>query len=458
MVMVVLTGCKKDPDPVPEEKMQLTLSVPTPTFKIGTETPFTITASANVEADLTVTLTSSNPATATVPASVVIKAGTNQVGGMIIGVAEGKSTIQIAASDVTYLVESVEVMVTEDTPPIPEKVNVSISTTHSEVAPGATIPFVITAEKAVQEDLVINVTSGNTAAATVPATVTILAGQSSVSGTITGVAAGEATITISSEKINATIATVSVVVKEGAATSVALSITTASTDVEVGLKLKFTISTPVAPTADLTINLVSNNANATVPATIVLPAGKMSIQGEITSAVIGTATVTMSVAGTTITKASVDINITERQNITYCELDFNGYQYAMLNSFKLGNITVACGGNETYLGEGPLAADFEFDFNPQGIVYDEPTGAKDKYTLAIFADWHRTGTFTQVFSKVITAGSSSSKHSGTLTIPDNAASTSVIRAVSFYSGEGGMLVNGCGRVESGSAVDFTYTK
>lgn len=459
MAMVVLTGCKKDPvDPVdPVGKTKLTLGIPTPTFKFDATTAFTVTASVKVEADLTVTLTSSNLSAATVPASVVIKAGTDQISGVITGVAEGKSTITIAASDVELTVASVEVTVTKDTPPVPEKINVSISTTFSEVAPSAKIPFTVTAATAPTADLVINVTSGNTAAATVPATVTILANQTSVSGEITGVAAGEADITLSGELVTATGGAIHVVVKEGAATAVALSITTASADVEVGMNMPFTITTPVAPAADLTINIASNNANATVSTPVVLPAGKMSVQGNITGAVIGTAVVTISSDGTTITKATVDVNVIERQNIEYGSIKFS-QGYAKLNSFKLGDVTVPCEVSTLSTGSGPLSPNFEFVFNPDGGIFGEPTGARDEYTLAIYADWNRTGTLKQVWNKVFAAGAAVSTHSGTLEIPADAATTSMIRAVLFYSGEGGKLPNGVGTIESGSAVDFTYTK
>lgn len=463
MAMVVLTGCEKDkPEPPkPGEKTKLTLSIPTPAFKFDATTAFTVKASVKVEADLTVTLTSSNPAAATVPATAVIKAGTDQIDGIVTGVAEGKSTITIAASDVELTVASVEVTVTKEVPPVPEKVNVSIATTFAEVAPGAKIPFTVTAEKAITEEaLVITLTSSNPAAATVPATVTIPVGDTKISGEISGVAAGEATITISSDKINATVASIPVTVKEGAATAVALSIATASADVEVGMNVKFTITTPVAPTADLTINLASSTVNATVPATIVLPAGKMSVQGDIAGALIGTAVVTISAGETTITKATVDVNVIERKNITYCELVFQSPTYSVMNYFTLGDTKVVCGENEMFNASGPLANTFELELD--GMHGDYPMDYDgDMYTIAIYADWNRSGAFVKVYSKEFPLNLPTTKITGTFVIPENISSESVIRAICYFTGErnGSNISNvGCGTMESGTAVDFTYTK
>lgn len=465
MAMVVLTGCDKDkPDTVEPGKTGLTLSIPTPAFKFDATTAFTVTASAKVEADLTVTLTSSNPAAATVPATVVIKAGTDQIAGVVTGVAEGKSTITIAASDVELTVASVEVTVTKEVPPVPEKVNVSIATTFAEVAPGAKIPFTVTAEKAITEEaLVITLTSSNPAAATVPATVTIPVGETKIAGEITGVAAGEATITISSDKINATVASIPVTVKEGAATAVALSIATASADVEVGMNVKFTITTPVAPTADLTINLASSTVNATVPATIVLPAGKMSVQGDIAGALIGTAVVTISAAETTITKATVDVNVIERQNINYCELNYEigSGSYNMLDYFKLGEVKVAGANRATTTGSGPLATTFSFAYDYDKADYNTGGIGTDQYTFKIFADWNRSGKFVEIYKKDFKPASKAGEFTGEITIPENIASSSVLRAVLAFTDDPNKTTlnsEGCGNIESGSAIDFTYTK
>lgn len=460
VMMVAFTGCEKTPKPDPT-KTNLTLSVPAPAFKFDAETAFTVTASAPVAADVTVNLTSSNPAAATVPASVVIKAGTDKAEGKITGVAEGKSTIKIEAADVEYTVQSVDVTVTQDTPPTPAKIDVAISTTHAEVAPAAKISFKVTAAKAVEtEALVINVASSNAAAATVPATVTIPVGETSVSGEITGVAAGEANITISSDKINATVGSVAVTVKEGAATAVALSLSTAANEMEVGDKLKFTITSPVAPEAALTINLSSSTANATVPATIVLPAGAMSVSGDITGALIGDAKISIAAAGTTITKADVDVTITERTNISYCQLNFLTPTYAVMNYFKLGDTNVACGENTMYTGSGPLANTFELELD--GMNADYPMDYDgDVYTIAIFADWNKSGAFVKVHSQDFELKLPTTKITGTFEIPASISSKSVIRAICYFTGErnGSNISNeGCGKMESGTAVDFTYTK
>lgn len=112
MTVGFLTGCG-DTNAGSERGTTLALNIPATAVKVGSETAFTVMASAPVEEDLTVNLTSSNTAVATVPASVVIVAGTDRIDGKIKGVAEGNSTIKIAAAKAQYVVESVLVTVTK---------------------------------------------------------------------------------------------------------------------------------------------------------------------------------------------------------------------------------------------------------------------------------------------------------------------------------------------------------
>jgi Putative Ig domain/Galactose oxidase, central domain len=142
---------------------------------------------------LTINFASSSSAVASVTPSVFVPAGllipsaNPQVTGVTIGSAQINATATGFAPDTA----NVSVTVTGALSPSPISVNatraVNVTLTISAAAPAGGITF--------------NLTSDNTGAATVPATVTVLQGQLSVTFPVTGVAQGSANLSISSPGI-----------------------------------------------------------------------------------------------------------------------------------------------------------------------------------------------------------------------------------------------------------------
>ena len=95
-----------------------------------------------------------------------------------------------------------------------KEVELNLSVAASGVGIGHTLKFTVASEVAPSNDLVINVVSSNTEAATVPATVTMKAGEKSVEGDITALKVGETTVTISADGVKINTGSVKVTVSE----------------------------------------------------------------------------------------------------------------------------------------------------------------------------------------------------------------------------------------------------
>lgn len=345
------------------------------------------------------------------------------------------------------------------TPDNSGKPKISIASSWTEVAPGGSAPFTITSSVAPESDIVVNVSSDNTSAATVPNELTIKAGDTSVSGTITGVAPGDAEISISSSGAEIEVGSINIKVTDNPVIPevVELTLKLSTTTAGMNSSVNFTVSSPGAPEKDIPITVTSSNtAAATVPAALTLKAGSKEVSGQITTLAIGESNITISADGVDIAVATIKLTVVEKLDpLEYCTITIN-YDYSCLISFKLGDKTIEAGSCDYYTGEAPLASDFVIKYSPEATA-GEPTGSSDSYTLQIYADWHRTGTFTRVYNQEITAGTSVKDYSGTLDIPADAAVSSTIRVISSYT-PGLSLVNGCGEIESGTVIDVVYTK
>ncbi|MEG2493727.1 MAG: hypothetical protein RSF94_06405, partial [Rikenellaceae bacterium] len=91
------------------------------------------------------------------------------------------------------------------TPPTPGKQELSLSVDKASLAAEATGTFTVTASAKAAEAIVVNVVSDKVANVTVPATVTIAKGTTSITGTYTAVAEGAAKITISTTAKDVTV-------------------------------------------------------------------------------------------------------------------------------------------------------------------------------------------------------------------------------------------------------------
>lgn len=141
--------------------------------------------------------------------------------------------------------------------------------------------------------LVVNLASGATSIATVPATVTIVQGATSASFPVATVGEGVVSITASATGFTSSTAQVQSIAPP------TLSITSAKLVEVVGNNFTLAInSTATAGTGGLAISLTSSDtAVATVPASVTIPAGGRTVNVTVAAVATGSATITAQAAG-----------------------------------------------------------------------------------------------------------------------------------------------------------------
>ena len=291
----------------PGQMMSLALSLPSPAPAGGT----------------TVTFTSSAPNVATVTASVFVPARqqTPAANPQVTGVTIGTSTITAFAPGFAPATRTATVTVVATFNPTNTTINLATSTNTtlniSAPAPVGGITF--------------TVSSDNPAVATVPASVTVVQGGTSVVVPITGVAAGSTTIRADSPGI--TEATL--------ALTVASAINVGAVGTGVSLENYTYISLPVAPQVPITVTVTSS----------------------------GPAIATISKSGTVVGGATLTFT-----NVTSSGL---GYIYIQGQSAGTVNLTVSAPGYTTGVGTItvlPSGFTLYYDSNFSTTTFSSPTG------------------------------------------------------------------------------------
>ena len=275
--------------------------------------------------DLTVTLASDNITWVTVPSTVTIPAGQMSVMFPINAVddhlLEGTRSVKITASAATvdsatsqpFANGYLEVMETDTN--IPNLTLTLGATQVTKATPNPATVGTITADRVnLTQDVSIDLWSSNVAAITVPDTVTIPAGQSSVTFPVTvindGTFTGTQTVTLDANVTDslhgtafaqgAVSATLDVLDTQGPTLTVSLQ----NSYVPEGGSTTGTVSLNTGPaTAAVTVNLTSSdNTLATVPASVTIPAGQTSASFPVISLVnlgIGPAGVSVTIGAST---------------------------------------------------------------------------------------------------------------------------------------------------------------
>jgi hypothetical protein len=251
-------------------------------------------ATAAPAGGLTVSFTSSNPSVATVTSSVVIPAGqrTAVVNPQIVGVTIGTTTITATAPGYAPDTRAVNVTVTASFSPG----SITIAhQTYQNVTLNISYP-------ATTGGLTFTLSSDTPATATVPASITIPAGQTSANISLTGVADGSTTIRADSPGV--TEATLGVGVSTQLSLYYGNSITGVNMQVADYAYVPTTPATPFTETvtvSDPTIVLMSTSQSVAGTGTLTFP----NITSSTNSAIYfqgqktGTVTVTMSAPGYT---------------------------------------------------------------------------------------------------------------------------------------------------------------
>ena len=243
----------------------------------GTATA-TVTRNTEPLADLTVNLTSNDLGEATVPTSVVIPTGQNSVSFQITGVddslADGTQTVTITGTAAGFADGTDTIDVSDD-----EGVaGVSVSIADASISEnGGTTTGTVTRNTLTTNDLTVTLTTDDSGEATVPASVVILAGQTSATFTITAVddalVDGSQTVVITAAATGLASGTGSVQVTDDEAATLTLSTTDASISENGGVTMA-TVTRNSDTTDALTVTVTSGDSSeATVPTTIVILAG-----------------------------------------------------------------------------------------------------------------------------------------------------------------------------------------
>ncbi len=289
----------------PVTNLALSLSPPSVTEGAGPATA-TLVATPAPTSTMTVALTSSDPLSATVPTSVTILAGQTTVTFPVTVINDallnGSRTVLVSASASGYASGSTTLTVNDN-----ETATLGIGAPATVGEGAGTAAGTLTVSAAPASAVAVALTSSDTTAIQVPASVTIPAGQTSAAFTITVVddtkINGTHSATITAHVANWTDGSATISVLDNENTN--LAVTLPATIVEGGTGTG-TASISGTLTSALTVTLGSNNTGRlTVPATVTIPAGATSATFTLTAVenalIDGTASVaiTASAAGFT---------------------------------------------------------------------------------------------------------------------------------------------------------------
>jgi hypothetical protein len=265
----------------PQSVAPSSITVP-PTFYGGNSATGTVKIAATSASNVLINLASSNTNAATVPANVMITAGTTSANFTVIS----KAVSANATSTITAATAAGSVHTAITVVPAPLY---SVTTSPTTVTgPLNTYGIVTIAGTAPTGGDVITLTSSNASVVKVAATATIVAGRynadfaitafavtAPASATITaklGTVTKTVTMTVNPQPITLTVPTTFLAGNAGTAT------------VRLGV---------AAPAGGMTVTLTSNNAAATVPGSILIPAGSTSGTYSIVSHATSTSNVTV---------------------------------------------------------------------------------------------------------------------------------------------------------------------
>lgn len=239
----------------------------------------------------TLALASDNPSVASVPGSIGFSANQASVNVPVTGIAPGNAAITASLNGGSA---TGTVQVTQAPPTITSMLPNTLALTQ-----GGNSSLIITLSAAQTSDVQISLGSSDNTVASVPTKVTIPAGQSSASVQVSAIAPGTAAITAN---LNGSIAIsqVNVTPAPPAVVSLLPAVNAATLGAHVTLNLTISSAQPVATTVNL---MVSPDNIVSAPASIVVPAGQVSVPISVSTLALGTAGVTATLNGSSISAA-----------------------------------------------------------------------------------------------------------------------------------------------------------
>ena len=284
-----------------------TLTITPPSLIIGEGRTQTLQISSSATAPaggLALSLSSSATGVATVPASAVIPAGSSSVSVTMNTLAVGTATITASAAGHVDATSGITVR--------PVSLNFPAG---ALVAPGLSrsVPLTLS-DPAPAGGLQITLTSSDADVVTVPASITVPAGESAANISLSGVSIGNASVTATATGYQPGVLPVTV-----DAVNIGLGVTTTSVPVGMTHQFTLTLSRP-APAGGVIVSLATVNSSiATVsPSQIEIGAGETS-GGLIKVALTGVATgaTTLSATAPGLNAASVNVTVSARPSIVF---------------------------------------------------------------------------------------------------------------------------------------------
>lgn len=285
----------------------------------------TVTRPGSTANSVVVTLTSSNPARATVPATVTIPAGaasaTVSIAAVDNSTFDPDATVTITATATQYRTATNTLVVTsEDVAAL--TLTSSINSVNENAGANAVTLTVSRNSSENSLPLVITLSSSPVSRLTVPATVTIPANQTSITFSASPVnnstLDGNANVTITATAGNFTSATKVIEVIEDDAAALTLTSLTSTIAENAGANaLSFTVTRNNASLSqDLIVTLASDTpTRLTIPATVTIPAGSDSVSffgTPVNNAFFdGSATVRVTATATALTAGERQISVTD---------------------------------------------------------------------------------------------------------------------------------------------------
>jgi len=236
-----------------------------------------------------VSLTSNLPGSATVPASVTVAAGATSANFTITTFPSAGTTVQLSAT----LVDTILFAALGVNPPAASATLSSVTVSPATAVGGNSSTGTVTLSAAAPSGgAVVTLSSSNTAVATVPASVTVAAGSTSKTFTVTTQPVASSTpVTISGSFGGATSSAVLTVAPPPPPASLS-AVSVSPTSVTGGATPQGTVTlTSAAPAGGAVVTLSSSNTTAaTVPASVTIAAGSTSATFAITTAAVSAST------------------------------------------------------------------------------------------------------------------------------------------------------------------------
>ncbi|WP_254510021.1 beta strand repeat-containing protein [Anatilimnocola floriformis] len=307
--------------------LSLTTSVSTISETNGSTTGTVTRTSGNITQPLVVTLSSSDTTEATVPATVTIPANqtsaTFTISAVDDAIVDGTQSVTIFASASGFTGANVGLQVTDND--VASTLALSLATSTISELNGTTTGTVTRSAGNISQPLVVNLSSSDTSEATVPVTVTIPANQVSVTFTVTGVddliVDGTQSVTLSATATGFSSANVGLQVTDNDSAQT-LSLSASSTSIsEFNGTSTGTVSRNTANiSSPLVVTLTSSDTTeATVPATVTIPANQVSVTFTITavddSIVDGSRPVTITATASGLTTATLSMQVNDNDSL-----------------------------------------------------------------------------------------------------------------------------------------------